>query len=308
MTRVVELFREGVSIRAEERPGAPGTFTHPNNLGGYMAFIVSFFTTCYIMNYRKKISLIFTLLASFVLIFTFSRTAIVAGIVAVIMIILLYKTRNSSIFTIKSIFTLILPLLLGAAALLFLTPLKDSFIGSNMDDMMLARLMHVYCGYETITEHPIVGVGLNAHLEYIRHNISFGAMFGDINKIFWRAEEFMFSNPIHNIFLIFLSELGIIGTLPILFFIFRRFFRIKRNLRDEENPSAYKLLLLFSIGLLCCLIVHGMADWAPLSTQSRNIWIFVFFVTAVGKACQSEEKKQEEKKSIFPKNLPTSTK
>ncbi len=282
MTSVVELFREGVSIRAESRPGAPGTFTHPNNLGGYMTYIVSFFFVCYLMGYKKRESLVWGLIAFFVLIFTFSRTALVAAIAALIVIVLIYTTKNSSIFSIKNLFTRILPLLFAAVAFIFFTPIKDSFVGSNMDDMMLARLMHFYCGYEIITEYPLLGVGLNAHLEYIRTHISFGAMFGDVNKIFWMAEEFMFSNPIHNIFLLFLSELGIIGTLPILYFIVKRFYGIKNILRSDST-DAYKIMSLYSIGLICCVCIHGMADWAPMHTLLRNIWMLVLFVTALNR-------------------------
>ncbi len=278
--QVVELFRESVSIRAEERPGAPGTFSHPNNLGGYMIYVIAFYTTCYLMQYRKRMSLIMTIAAFFVLIFTFSRTALLASIISIIALIVIYLTRNGSIFTIRNIFTLILPLIIGSLALIFLTPIKNSFIGSNIDEMMIARLLHFYCGYETIIEHPWLGVGLNTHLEYIRHNITFGAVFGDISRIFWKAEEFMYSHPIHNILLIILSELGVVGTLPILFFIIYRFYNVKKVLRTDE-PLENRLMYLYSIGIICCVLVHGMADWAPFSMQLRNIWVLVFFVTAV---------------------------
>ena len=279
ITQVVELFRAGTSIRAEERPGAPGTFTHPNSMGGYMSYITTFFTTCYILGIRKRKSLIFTLLAAFALLLTFSRTALVACIIAVITIITILKTYKGRIFTIKNIFTILLPLIILAAALVFLTPIKDSFIGSNMDEMMVARLLHFYCGYETIIEYPWLGVGLNAHLEYIRHNISFGETFGDLNRIFWQAEEFMFTHPIHNILLIFLTEFGFLGTLPIIYFIVRRFTKIKTILRNDYT-SIEKFFFLYSIGLICCVGIHGMADWAPLSSQLRNVWVMIFFITA----------------------------
>ena len=288
MTQVVELFRENVSIRAEERPGAPGTFSHPNNLGGYIIYVIVFYASCYIMNFRKKESLIWGLASFFVLIFTFSRTALLASFVALITIVVIYITRNGRIFTLRNIFTLILPLLAGAGVLIFLTPIKDSFIGSNMDEMMLARLLHFYCGYETITEHPWIGVGLNAHLEYIRENVTFGTMFGNINRFFWRAEEFMYSHPIHNVFLIITSELGVLGLLPILFFMCYRFYNIKKVLRSNAS-DADKIMFLFSIGLICCISVHGMADWAPFSQQLRNIWVLAFFVTAIKKINKQPE-------------------
>ena len=282
ITQVVELFRDTVSIRAEERPGAPGTFVHPNGLGGYMAYIIAFYTSCYVMGYHKKSSLILILLSFFVLIFTFSRTALLATLITVITIVVIHITRNERIFTIKTIFTLILPLILGSLALIFLTPIKNSFIGSNMDEMFLARLLHFYCGYETFIDHPWIGVGLNAHLEYIRHTISFGSVFGNLNNYFWQAEEFMFSHPIHNIFLIILTEMGIVGLLPVMFFFLRRFLSIKGVLRSETTQEN-KVMFLFAIGLICCLAIHGMADWAPFTLNLRNIWILIFFATAITK-------------------------
>ena len=281
ITEVVELFREGVSIRAAERPGAPGTFNHPNALGGYMAMTFALFLVCYLMGYNKRKSLLIGLASFFVLIFTFSRTALLATLATTILIVLIHRTRESSIFTIKNFFTMILPMLIMATGLIFLTPIKDSFIGSNMDEMMLARMMHFYCGYEIVGEYPWLGLGLNTHLEYIRSNISFGTMFGDINKIFWRAEEFMGSNPIHNVPLILLSELGIVGTLPIVYYIIRQFVKIKSTLRSEYNES-YKIISLFGIALISYILIHGMADWAPVSTLMRNVWILVFFVMAIG--------------------------
>lgn len=279
--QVVHLFREATSIRAEARPGAPGTFTHPNSLGGYMAYIVSFFTACYFVGYQKKKSLWIGITALFVLIMSFSRTSMLAVSTSLILLITLYTTQNSSIFSLKNILTKILPFILIIAAAVLFTPLKNSFINSDMDEMMLARLMHYYCGYEIITDHPWVGVGLNSHLEYIRANISF-RIFGDVSRIIWRAEEFMSTNPIHNVLLIWLSEFGIILTLPILFFFGRCFYKIKPILRSNASDN-YKVMYLFSIGLITCLLVHGMADWAPLSRPLCNIWLLAFFVTSLNK-------------------------
>lgn len=281
INQVVELFREGVSIRALERPGAPGTFSHPNVLGGYMAYIFTFFAACFLTGYRKRKSLFYTLASFFVLIFTFSRSAWLAAICAFVVMILLYITRNGVLFSIKNIFTRILPLLIVITGIFFLTPLKDSIIGSNMDEMMVARIMHYYCGYETISEHPIIGVGLNAHLEYVRTHID-PRIFAFFDQLAWNPEEFLFTNPIHNIHLIFLAELGLVGFLPILYFIIYKFRKIKGILRDNTSVE-YRSLELFCIGLLCCLLIHGMSDWAPLNLPLRNIWIFAFFTAAFAK-------------------------
>ena len=144
--------------------------------------------------------------------------------------------------------------------------------------MFIARLMHFYCAFETISEHPFIGVGFNAHLEYIRNNIN-PDIFTILNTSSWRPEEFIFSNPIHNIFLIFLTELGIIGIIPIIVFITKKFTNIKKQLRREASVN-YHIAALFAIGVLCYLLVHGMSDWAPMNAPMRNIWIFAFFIVA----------------------------
>ncbi len=276
--QVTELFREGVSIRAEERPGAPGTFAHPNVLGGYISYAITFFTACALYGYKKKKSIVLALLAGFVLFFTFSRSALLASIFAVGIMYLIYNTRNGSIFTVQNIMYRILPLIILTVALIFLTPIKESFVGSNVNEMFIARLMHFYCAFETIGEHPFIGVGLNAHLEYIRNNIN-PDIFTILNTSSWRPEEFIFSNPIHNIFLIFLTELGVIGFIPIIVFIIKKFTNIKKQLR-REAPANYHIAALFAIGVLCYLLVHGMSDWAPMNAPMRNIWIFAFFIVA----------------------------
>jgi O-antigen ligase len=170
-----------------------------------------------------------------------------------------------------------------------------------MDEMMLARMMHYYCGYEIIQEHPFFGLGLNTHLEYIRINISFGATFGDINKIFWRAEEFMGSNPIHNVPLILLSELGIIGTLPIVYYIIRQFLKIKSRLRGDYNES-YKIMALYAVALISYILIHGMADWAPVNVLMRNIWMLVFFAVAIDRYKWEESTPEHSSHTINPRN------
>ncbi|MBQ8565275.1 MAG: O-antigen ligase family protein [Bacteroidaceae bacterium] len=291
---VTLLFREGVSIRAEERPGAPGTFSHPNALGGYVSLILAFFWSCILYGYQRRKSIVCALLATFVLIFTFSRSALLASIFAVAMVYLIYNTRNGSIFTVKNIFYRIIPIIILAVALIFLTPIKDSFIGSNVDEMFIARLMHFYCAYEAIIEHPFIGVGFNAHLEYIRSNVN-PSIFAMFDKTVWNPEEFMFSNPVHNIFLIFLTEFGFIGFMPILYFIIRKFANIKKQLRRETSVE-YHICAIFAIGILCYLMVHGMSDWVPLTPRMRNIWLLIFFIVACAE--HKTEQKDTNKKAL----------
>lgn len=286
--QVIDLFREGrTSIRSGLRPGAPGTFGHPNALGAYSACIFIYFASCILLKYKQRQSIIYASLAFFTLFLTYSRSALLGTIFAVGVIYLIYATRNGSIFTIKNIFYRIIPILILSVLLIFFTPIKNSFIGSNVDEMFIARLMHYYCGIEAFTDHPFIGVGFNTHLEYIRNNIN-PRIFAAIDATGWRPEEFMFTNPVHNIWLIFLVELGVIGCIPIICFIIAKFVNIKRQLR-RDSGMEYHVFALFTIGLISYLLVHGMSDWALLNSRIRNIWIFAFFVFACAKQYKTSQ-------------------
>lgn len=273
---VVKLFRETATVRSILRPGGVGTFSHPNILGVYASYYYVFFLSCVLLQYRKKLSLYSCIISSITIIFTFSRSAILAMSLASVMMIALYTSRNQSIFSIKIILTKIVPILLICAGVIFLTPLKNSFVSSNMDEMMKARIIHYYAGYEIFIDAPFRGVGLNTHLQYLRE-------FKDLEffeDTVWMPEEFFFHNPIHNVFIILLTELGIFIFLAIIAFIAYRFYKLKQDIRSNYSNS-YKILRLTTIGIFCCLLVQGMSEWAPISQIVLNLSILFIYTSSV---------------------------
>ena len=271
--QIATFFREGASIRSELRPGAPGTFAHPNPLGIYLSYIYCFFLSCYMLNYRKRRSLYLTIATVMVLIPTYSRSSLMSIVFASIIIISLFKTQNSSIFSVKNIFTRILPIIIIALAAVFLTPLRNSFIGSNMDEMMIARLLHYYFGLLVFSQNPILGVGLNSHVQYMTANFNFRSL-GDINLIY---DIFLFYRPVHNIWIIWLAEFGIIGFIFIVSYFIYHFYKIKPTLRSDLSIEN-KIASMTSIGIICCFMVQGMGDPAPLGLQIAQLWILFFFL------------------------------
>lgn len=276
VTQIATFFREEASIRSVDRPGAPGTFAHPNPLGIYMSYVYCFFLSCYLLNYQKRKSLWLAIASVAIIIPTFSRSSLGSILFATIILVSILSTKNSSIFSVKNIFTRILPIVVVAVAAVLLSPLRNSFIGSNMDEMMFARLLHYYCGFMIFSEHPFIGVGFNSHVDYMTANFNFRSL-ADVDLLY---DTFLFSNPIHNIWLIWLCELGILGTLVIIGFFGYQFYKIKPVLRSQLTTEN-KIASMTTAGIICCFLVQGMGDPSPLSFQIFQMWmIFVFLTNA----------------------------
>ena len=148
--------------------------------------------------------------------------------------------------------------------------------------------MHYYCGYEIFEDHPLVGVGMNTHLVYLVENGS-AMMFEQIFDMtdLWQPEEFMFSNPIHNIWIILIDELGLIGFLPVLGFIIWYIATFKRRTRRSNN-RYYNILNISGVGVVCCWLVQGNSDWAPLTPQVLNLSL-MFIALSLNRHYAAEE-------------------
>ena len=295
--QIATFFREDTSIRSELRPGAPGTFSHPNPLGIYLSYLYCFFLSCYILGYNKKKSLFLAILTVATLIPTYSRSALMSVVFASIIIVSLYKTLHTSIFSPKNILTRILPMLVLAVVLVLVTPLRNSFIGSDMDEMMLARLLHFYFGLLVFVQNPVLGVGINSHVQYMTANFNFRSL-GEINLVY---DTFLFYYPVHNIWIIWLAEFGVLGTLLVIAFFVYKFLKIKPTLRSNiicEN----KIAAMTSIGVICCFLVQGMADPSHLSMHLSQVWMLFFFLSTAPHCRISLPDEKEENPPPLPPN------
>ncbi|MDD2960493.1 MAG: O-antigen ligase family protein [Muribaculaceae bacterium] len=271
---VTTLFFKEATVRSAERAGAVGTFGHPNNFAVYASYYFMFFIGCVFTKFRYKNSIIFAILSFVIIILTMSRSALMGSALGLIMIIALYIYREHKIFSPKIIFKGILPAIIAIVLLLVFTPLSNLFFESDMDEMMLARSMHYLCGIEIFKQFPITGFGLNSHLKYMSENlyIDFNTIFG---KTEWLGNDFIYSYPIHNTWLVILCETGIIGITTAILFIGNFFFRFKQYVK-ESNSTYFSITIITALGIICCLLVQGNSDWAPLTPTSLNISLLFF--------------------------------
>ena len=285
---VIKLFDSEASTRNDERIGAVATMGHPNVLGTYASYYFTFFCGCFITNYRRRQSAIYIGLSFLVIVLSASRSALLASFVALVAIVVFYIYRRYKLLSLQNILKAIVPLGIGIA-LLLTGPLNFLFSDvENLDEMTTSRLLHYYCGYEIFMDHPFVGVGLNDHLFYLLENgsaVMFEQVF-DMTDI-WQPEEFMFTNPIHNIWIILVDELGIVGFLPVLCFIVWYIATFKRRTRRARN-RYYNILNMTGLGVVCCWLVQGNTDWAPLTPQVLNLSL-MFLALSLNRHYADEE-------------------
>ncbi len=284
----IKIFNEEAMTRSDDRVGAVGTMSHPNGLGTYASYYFTFFAGCFITAFKRRASAVFLFLSFLVIVLSTSRSALAAAVFATLMIVLFYIFRRHKLLSLQSILKGIVPL--GIIIALLLTgPLNFLFSDvDNLDEMTTSRLMHYYCGYEIFEDHPLVGVGLNDHLNYLVENGSammFEQIF-DAADIF-QPEEFMFSNPIHNIWIILIDELGLIGFLPIFFFVIWYIATFKRRTRASQN-RYYNILNISGLGVICCLLVQGNSDWNPLTPSALNLSL-MFIAFSLNRHYAAEE-------------------
>ena len=288
MEMAVKLFDHEASTRSDERIGAVGTMGHPNVLGTYASYYFMFFAGCFATAYKRRQSAILAGMSFLVIVLTASRSALLASVAAVLALVVFYIFRRYKLLSFQSILKGIIPV--GALIALLLTgPLSFLFSDvEDLDEMTTARLLHYYCGYEIFEDHPLVGVGLNAHLAYLVENgsaVMFEQVF-DMTDI-WQPEEFMFTNPIHNIWIILIDELGLIGFLPILAFVFWYIATFKRRTRQSRN-RYYNILNISGLGVICCWLVQGNSDWAPLTPQVLSLSL-MFVALSLNRHYAAEE-------------------
>lgn len=211
---------------------AYGSLPHPNILGGYL--VVCFIAGLYLYfnhqnNWRRLIATISLIFITVGLFFSFSRSAWLAAIIVYLiwLVIFFYKKRFIDLIKISIYLLLILtPLVIIYNSLVFTRlsatqKLEEKSIEQRLDSLTEAK--------EIIFKNPIFGVGLGDYTNYL---VSFKPGF-----LGWHYQ------PAHNIYLMALAELGVIGFLFFLIIIIFVFYKSS----DLFTVSAFLALLMIGL-------------------------------------------------------------
>jgi hypothetical protein len=225
-----------VIIKGNEIIRPYGTFSHPNSMAGFFLLIYSFVLGSN-LNKNPVIKNLIIFVLSILIFISFSKTAIL-GYILVNIIFLIRKVKKSEC----KICVISRTIIFSVAAILFIFGKTDPL-------SLIKRLVLFENSYDILSMYPVTGVGLGNYL---------------IAQATLDNEIFSFPvQPVHNIFMLFLTETGIFLGIGIMYILYRKF---KRYLR-------------FDLFLLCFIafFITGSFDHYWLTLQQNFLQIGVFF-------------------------------
>lgn len=298
---VTKLFydvAEKWATRMGTRPGAVGVFTHPGNLALFTTLASVFFLSCLLNGYKVRTSRIYIVICALTVLLTYSRTSYLTMTFALMACYFIYRKAHTNIFSLKNIIAFGLPVTLLLCWIIFYSPISSVFLDTNADDMYTARLMHWFMALDVFSNHPVIGVGLNAHLEFFQKNVNLLKSI-DVNN------DFLITNPVHNIHLIVLAETGLVGFLFWLAILLKNIIGNKNHLgkiRDIKTYTGQSIMLLSTIGVALIYTIYGMTGWAPFSEGLFPYFLFFVFYsfTITNKLKHQKIAKNKKIKTVTP--------
>ncbi|VVA43275.1 conserved membrane hypothetical protein [Candidatus Roizmanbacteria bacterium] len=174
-----------------------GTFSHPNSLSGFFLLLYFFVLTYKKFNRYLVLKYLFLLVSSLLIFISFSKIAILSY---------LFLNGIYYILTIKSTKVVCKPCII--ARILIIIVVSFIFLQATTDPLTINKRIELMKNSTAIIlRYPIQGVGLGSYL---------------IEQAKYSSKYYLFFNqPVHNIFLLFISETGLIISGLIFLFSFK---------------------------------------------------------------------------------------
>lgn len=228
-----------------------GTFPHPNVLGGYLSLVlpsILFYSRKFVSSRRQGIfyDLVFVL-GSVTLFLTFSRTAWISFLIGLILVTVLARPR---LFRDWSQPILVVTLITVLGSVYVLGSLDDSPLSINR------RLELASVALTMFQSQPWAGVGLN----------NFTSRLEDFSFI---SGSSRFIQPVHNIYLLVLSETGIFGLLSFLILFIPPLLKCFPLVHPPRRGWSYVFIPLSQLALI------GLFDHYWLTIQPGLIIFWV---------------------------------
>ena len=212
-----------------------GTFSHPNSLAGFYLLVYFFVLLNKKLDKFILLKNFMLLFSSFLILFSFSKIAIVLYLIlnTLCWILNTKKCRLCLIAKILVVFTVSL-----------------IFLQSSGDPLSLSNRIYLFQNaIKIITSHPVFGVGLGAYLI---------AQSNYPSRI-----SYFFQQPVHNVFILFIAEAGLIISL---FVFWRLFFWIRKMLKKDGF-----------IFIAAVVLITGLFDHYWLTLQQNLLLLAVVF-------------------------------
>jgi len=184
--RLLTLSTPGVakaSIQGIEFLRPYGTFSHPNSLGGFFLLLYFFVLTYKKFNSHLALKYLFLFISSILVFVSFSKIAIACYLILNTYYLIFNTKFNCRICKIARI------IVMFVVSLIFLSATTDPLTVNK-------RIELIKNSITIIMRYPIQGVGLGS---YLLEQAKFSSKF-----------YLFFNQPVHNIFLLFIAETGLI--------------------------------------------------------------------------------------------------
>lgn len=218
-----------------------GTFSHPNSLGGFYLLVYTLVIFDPFLKTKTLLRNSLLLASSFLIIISFSKAAIGTYIILNIIVLFLSVKKFTCPICILSKIAVF-----GTLGLIFMSTQGDT-------ETIGKRIWLAQTGAQMIQDTPLVGTGVGASLIP--------------QSAFPVPYPYHFLQPIHNIFLLALAELGI----PLFVFVCGGLYVFMKKYRHSNQ-------------LLACLFVialTGMVDHYWLTLQQNGLMMGVVFGYAI---------------------------
>lgn len=257
-------FEPGVSViesNGTRLLRAYGSLSHPNMLGGLL--VISIFSSVALLSkYKDKIKRILLLSSlvflTFFLFITFSRSAIFALILGLLVsgaFIFFKGAKFEKITLLKSLSVIFITL--SIASVVFSDEVNSRFSNNRLEARSIdERVDSLVFAKEVFSDSPIFGTGFNTYTEAIAKKDTFAFPA-------WAYQ------PVHNVYLLLLTQLGVVGMLMlVLFFIYylRDFFFHK--FRGDR---------VYIFGMIICLGFISMFDHYLISSHFGILLSIIVF-------------------------------
>lgn len=215
-----------------------GTLPHPNVLAAYLLTgIVFLFPELLKRNKVRKLFFIATMsMSAIALLFTMSRSVLLVAGCFVFGVLLkpLVQKRNTVGLALTALLSVVVLFLIG-----LFTPLAGRLTTSIVDESLTQRIQLLDYSVSMFADNPLVGVG----------PLHFLVMLPLYQSI--TSGGFLLQ-PVHNIFFLLLSEIGIGGFVGVCVFLFGISKRIQQNI----GVLRFQQMLLFTLFLLLGMTDH----------------------------------------------------
>jgi len=222
------------------------TFSHPNALAGFL--LVALILTLPLIKKLKLWGLLYGFLVSLAIVFSFSRSVWLIGLLFLfVLIIKKIKENKPASFKIRVLIFSLIPLFFALSFYLF--SLTSHF---STNEAFFQRTQLMKASFLMIKDYPLSGVGLNNFIVHLPN--------------YWSLTGFTYwLQPVHNLYLLILSETGWLGLLIWLWFLFLTAQRLFLKKSHQE-------ILLAGLSVILLL---GLFDHYWLTLQQNQLLLTI---------------------------------